>query len=124
MKQRGGVIVNIASVLANVGEPTAVAYCASKGGVWMLTKVAALHCAQRQYPVRVNSVHPGYVRTPMLDPYLAAIPGFDDKLAKLHPLGRMGQPEEVANLVLYLLSDEAGFVNGSALAVDGGYLAQ
>jgi NAD(P)-dependent dehydrogenase (short-subunit alcohol dehydrogenase family) len=123
MKQGGGVIVNIASVLANVGEPTAVAYCASKGGVWLLTKAAALHCAQRRYPVRVNSVHPGYIRTPLLDPYLAA-PGFEEAVRKLHPLGRLGRPEEVADLVLYLMSDDSGFVNGSALSVDGGYLAQ
>jgi NAD(P)-dependent dehydrogenase (short-subunit alcohol dehydrogenase family) len=74
--------------------------------------------------VRVNSVHPGYITTPLLDPYLAATPGFEEALEKLHPLGRLGRPEEVADLVLYLLSSDSGFVNGSALAVDGGYLAQ
>jgi len=124
MREGGGSIVNIASVLANTGAATAMAYCASKGGVWLLTRSAALHCARARYPIRVNTVHPGYIRTPMLDPYLAADPTLEQGLAACHPLGRLGRPEEVADLVLFLLSDDARFVNGASLAIDGGYLAE
>jgi len=124
MKAGGGSIVNIASVLANTGATDGMAYGASKGGVWLLTRSAALHCAQKGYRIRVNSVHPGYIRTPMIEPFLAAAPGHEAALAARHPLGRLGRADEVADLVLFLLSDDSRFVNGAAHAVDGGYLAE
>jgi NAD(P)-dependent dehydrogenase (short-subunit alcohol dehydrogenase family) len=123
MKDGGGSIVNIASILANAGAATAMAYCASKGGVWLLTRSAAQHCARARYPIRVNAVHPGYIRTPLLEPYFAAEPSLEGALVARHPLGRLGAPQEVADAVLFLLSDDARFVNGASLAVDGGYLA-
>jgi NAD(P)-dependent dehydrogenase (short-subunit alcohol dehydrogenase family) len=123
MKVRGGSIVNIASVLANAGSADAMAYCASKGGVWLLTKSAAQHCAQKGFRIRVNSVHPGYIRTPMVGPFLASVPGLEAALTARHPLGRLGTAEEVAEVVLFLLSNDSRFVSGASLAVDGGYLA-
>ncbi|MEX2647945.1 MAG: glucose 1-dehydrogenase [Alphaproteobacteria bacterium] len=119
----GGSIVNIASINANVGDADAVAYCASKGGVWLLTKSAALHCARRNLPVRVNAVHPGYVRTPMLQPFFEADTTLEATFTRSHPLGRLGTPEDIASVVAFLLSDDAGFVNGVSLVADGGLLA-
>lgn len=123
MKGAGGAIVNIASMYANVGDASAVAYCASKGVVWLLTKSVALHCARAGIAVRVNAVHPGYIRTPMLEPYLAADPKLEVALAASAPLGRLGTPDDIAPLVAYLLSDDARFVNGASFAADGGHLA-
>jgi 3(or 17)beta-hydroxysteroid dehydrogenase len=123
MKSRGGSIVNVASVLASTGAADAMAYCAGKGAVWQLTRSAAEHCARQGYGIRVNAVHPGYIRTPMLDPFLAADPALDAALVARHPLGRLGSPEEVADAILFLLSEEARFVSGAGLAVDGGYLS-
>jgi NAD(P)-dependent dehydrogenase (short-subunit alcohol dehydrogenase family) len=123
LREGGGAIVNIASMYANTGDADTIAYCASKGGVWLLTRSVALHCARRKLPVRVNSVHPGYIRTPMLEPYIAANPAYETWMVARHPLGRMGRPEDVAAVVAYLLSDDARFVNGAAMTVDGGHLA-
>ncbi|GAB2462431.1 SDR family NAD(P)-dependent oxidoreductase [Comamonas humi] len=117
-RQGQGSIVNCASVLGASGRAGASAYCASKGGVVNLTRALAMEAAPRQ--VRVNSVSPGFIDTPLL----AAMP--HDKrqaLARLHPMGRLGLDGEVANAVLFLLSDEASFVTGSNLVVDGGYSA-
>jgi len=123
----GGSIVNIASVEAMVGHPQAAAYNAAKGGVRTYTKSAALHCARDGTGIRVNSVHPGFVRTPMLDSYLAQTGDPEallQALVQLHPLGRLGRPEDVAWGVLYLASDESRWVTGSELVIDGGFLAQ
>jgi len=120
----GGAIVNIASINASIGSPDSIAYCASKGGVWLLSRSAALHCARNALPVRVNTVHPGYIRTPMLDPFLAADPGLEATYVGRHPLGRLGKPEDVANVVAFLLSDDARFVNGASFTADGGHLAE
>jgi NAD(P)-dependent dehydrogenase (short-subunit alcohol dehydrogenase family) len=127
MKQSGGgSIVNISSVLGLRGSAWAMAYCASKGAVRLLTKHVALHCAQMKYNIRCNSVHPGYIDTPMIAPRLAAPVGNMSGrqwLEELHPLGRLGQPEEVANMILFLLSDESSFSTGSEFVCDGGLTA-
>ena len=119
----GGSIVNISSVLGLRGASYAMAYCASKGAVRTLTKNVALHCAQMKYNIRCNSVHPGYIDTPMIAPRLSQT--VDNRtgrqyLEELHPLGRLGRPEEVANMILFLLSDLSSYVTGQTLLVDGG----
>jgi 3(or 17)beta-hydroxysteroid dehydrogenase len=127
---RGGAIVNIASTLGVRGGALFPAYGASKGGVRTLTRSVSLHCAERGYDIRVNAVLPGAIHTEMVDGYIAAgiaaggtreavIEGF----ASVHPLKRLGRPDEPANAVVFLASDEAGFVTGAELPVDGGYLA-
>lgn len=120
MKQHGGSIVNISSIAGLIGISNLYAYNAAKGGVRMLTKSAALYCAEKGYPIRVNSVHPGYIHTPMVDKY----PEMRQSLEALHPVGRLGEPNEVTNLALYLASDESSFSTGSEFVVDGGYTAQ
>jgi 3(or 17)beta-hydroxysteroid dehydrogenase len=122
----GGSIVNISSVLGLRGASYAMAYCASKGAVRTLTKNVALHCAQMKYNIRCNSVHPGYIDTPMIAPRLAQTVGNRSgrqDLEELHPLGRLGRPEEVANMILFLLSDESSFSTGSEFVCDGGLTA-
>jgi 3(or 17)beta-hydroxysteroid dehydrogenase len=122
----GGSIVNISSVLGLRGASYAMAYCASKGAVRTLTKNVALHCAQMKYNIRCNSVHPGYIDTPMIAPRLAQTVGNRSgrqDLEELHPLGRLGRPEEVANMILFLLSDESSFSTGSEFVFDGGLTA-
>ncbi len=128
IKQKGGSgsIVNVSSVLGLRGASYAMAYCASKGAVRSLTKNVALHCAQMKYGIRCNSVHPGYIDTPMIAPRLAApIGNMSGRqwLEELHPLGRLGKAEEVANMILFLLSDESGFSTGSEFVCDGGLTA-
>jgi 3(or 17)beta-hydroxysteroid dehydrogenase len=127
MKQSGGgSIVNISSVLGLRGAPYSMAYCASKGAVRLLTKHVALHCAQMKYNIRCNSVHPGYIDTPMVAPRLAQNVGNlsgRQWLEELHPLGRLGQADEVANMILFLLSDESSFSTGSEFVCDGGLTA-
>jgi NAD(P)-dependent dehydrogenase (short-subunit alcohol dehydrogenase family) len=116
----GGTIVNIASILGNVGSRMSPAYVAAKHGVVGLTKTAALEYADKN--IRVNSVGPGYILTPLLTKSLT--PDMMNGLAAMHPIGRLGTAEEVAELVLWLSSSKASFVTGSYYPVDGGYLAQ
>ncbi len=116
----GGSIVNITSILGQVGFRTAGAYVAAKHGIVGLTKNAALEYAPDG--IRVNAVGPGFIRTPLVENNLDA--DVLQALAGMHPLGRLGQPSEVAELVLWLASDKASFVTGAYYAVDGGYLAQ
>jgi NAD(P)-dependent dehydrogenase (short-subunit alcohol dehydrogenase family) len=127
MKQSGGgSIVNISSVLGLRGASYALAYCASKGAVRLLTKHVALHCAQMKYDIRCNSVHPGYIDTPMIAPRLADTIGNVSGrqwLEELHPLGRLGSADEVASMILFLLSDESTFSTGSEFVCDGGLTA-
>jgi NAD(P)-dependent dehydrogenase (short-subunit alcohol dehydrogenase family) len=122
----GGSIVNISSVLGLRGASYAMAYCASKGAVRQLTKSVALHCAQMKYGIRCNSVHPGYIDTPMVAPRLEGTVGNmtgRQWLEELHPLGRLGRAEEVAAMILFLLSDESTFSTGSEFVCDGGLTA-
>jgi NAD(P)-dependent dehydrogenase (short-subunit alcohol dehydrogenase family) len=115
----GGAIVNIASILGQVGQEGSAGYVAAKHGVVGLTKTAALEYAQRG--IRINSVGPAYIDTPLL----ASLP--EEKknaLIALHPVGRLGRPEEVAEIVLWLSTDRASFVTGGYYPIDGGYLAR
>lgn len=122
----GGSIVNISSVLGLRGAAYAMAYCASKGAVRTLTKSVALHCAQMKYNIRCNSVHPGYIDTPMIAPRLDETLGNmsgRQALEEMHPLGRLGRADEVAGMILFLLSDESTFSTGSEFICDGGLTA-
>ncbi len=129
MKDQGGSIVNISSIEGIIGEPLVPAYNASKGGVRIFTKSVALHCAQQEYGIRVNSVHPGYVGTAMVADSIGSLPPEQalalqqDLLARI-PLGRLGEPVEIANTVLFLASNEASYMTGAELVVDGGYTAR
>ncbi len=124
----GGSIVNLSSILGLVGDGVAAAYCSSKGAVRLMSKSAALHCAKSGYKIRVNSVHPGYIETPMVEHFLDLAAERRAQTLKdieaLHPLGHIGDASDVAYGVLYLSSDESKFVTGSELVIDGGYTAQ
>lgn len=120
LKSGGGSIINIASILGQVGFATASAYVAAKHGVVGLSKNAAIEYATQG--IRVNSVGPGFIRTPLLEKNLS-----EEQMggiAAMHPMNRLGTPEEVAELVSWLASDKASFVTGAYYAVDGGYLAR
>jgi len=121
----GGSIVNLSSILGKVGQAGAAHYCASKGGVLMLTKAAALEWAPAA--IRVNSVHPGYIDTPMVSGGLLASENGNelrDLIISRHPLGRLGQPREIADAVVFLISNESSFMTGAEMVIDGGYTAQ
>lgn len=122
LAQGGGAIVNTASIWGLVGAPGAAAYVASKHGVVGLTRAAALEYAPQG--LRINAVNPGTIRTPILDPFIAAEPAFEPMMVARHPIGRIGLPEEVAEAVVWLCSDAASFVVGQSLPVDGGYTIQ
>ncbi len=123
LKQGGGAIVNTASVAGLVGFRNLSAYNASKGGVVMLTKTAALEYAQKG--IRVNAVCPGVIRTPMVARLIDSSPAYNERdLEQGEPVGRMGKPEEIAEAVVWLCSDGASFVTGLPMAVDGGWIAQ
>lgn len=121
-KQGKGVIINCASIAGLVGFPGLPAYVASKHGVIGLTKTSALECAK--HGIRVNAVCPGAIKTAMIDRITGNKKEVEEQFAAMEPIGRLGQPEEVANAVLWLCSDEASFVTGHAMAVDGGWVAQ
>jgi len=124
-KSGGGSIVNTSSIYGLVGAAEEAAYCATKGGVTNFTRSAALHGASDN--IRVNAVLPGFIRTQWVEDYLARLGDLEEevaRIAELHPIGRVGRPEEVAYAVLYLASDESSFVTGSQLVIDGGYTAQ
>ncbi|MDX5481575.1 MAG: SDR family oxidoreductase [Hymenobacteraceae bacterium] len=121
LRNGGGAIVNNSSILGQVGFANSAAYVAAKHGVVGLTKNAALEYSAQG--IRVNAVGPAFIRTPLLTDA-----GMNEdtlqQLSRMHPIGRLGEPEEVAELVLWLSSDKASFVTGSYYAVDGAYLAQ
>ena len=122
-----GAIVNLSSLGGLVGIADIAGYCASKGGVTILSKSIALHCAQRGYPIRCVSIHPTYVDTEMLDPVAEAMGGDRDALlagmARLVPMGRIARPDDIARAILFAMSDDAAMVSGSPLIVDGAQLA-
>ncbi|HEX8665329.1 MAG TPA: glucose 1-dehydrogenase [Beijerinckiaceae bacterium] len=122
----GGSIVNLSSVSGIIGGHNLAAYNAAKGGVRLLTKSVALHCARKGYGIRCNSVHPGFVDTPMLEDLVRHSRNPEEtrlKLAASVPLGRNARAEEVAAMIAYLASDEAAFVTGAEFVIDGGVTA-
>ena len=130
MKKNDGTfsIINRSSIDAMVGESDLAAYCASKGAVRALTKSAALHCGEMRCKIQVNSVHPGYVHTALTEKEAhnsgMAPDQYFEKVRKMHPIGHIGETEDVAYLDLYLASDESRWVTGSEFVVDGGYTAK
>lgn len=127
MRDRGGVIVNVASIAANVAEPMFPAYNATKGAVSMLTKAAAVDCARKRWPVRINSLHPGYCDTKLVRDANGALGDgagdFASAVAAAIPLGRLAEPHEIAAPLLFLASEDAAYMIGAELVVDGGYIA-
>lgn len=128
MRQCGakGSIINISSVAGLVGVDNLPAYNSSKGGVRLLTKSVALHCARKGYGIRCNSVHPTFIDTPMVDGLASSmgdVAAGKAKLARMIPLGHIGEPDDIAYAVLYLASDESKLMTGSELVVDGGTTA-
>lgn len=115
----GGTIVNCGSIHSHAGKAGVTAYSSAKGGVKLLTQTLGLTYAKQG--IRVNAVCPGYIDTPLIAGRNEAL---NEHLIGLHPMGRLGKPEEVAKAVLFLASDDASFVTGTSLLVDGGYTAQ
>jgi len=126
-KRTGGAIVNISSVSGLIGGHNLAAYNASKGAVRLLSKSVALHGARLNPPVRCNSVHPTFLEGPMTDALINPSPNPAETKAKMTrdiPLRRFGKPSEVADMCVYLLSDESAFVTGAEFAIDGGLTAK
>jgi NAD(P)-dependent dehydrogenase (short-subunit alcohol dehydrogenase family) len=118
----GGAIINMASVSSFKAQPELVAYNASKAGVDMMTKSVALHCARSGYGINVNSINPGVIQTDMLKKVISQVEDGEalmDSYKAMHPIGRIGEPEDVAAMAVYLASEEASFITGSAFTVDG-----
>ena len=128
MKSSGGSIINVSSIEGIIGEPKLPAYNASKGAVRVFTKSAALHCAQKNYAIRINSLHPGYVNTPMVSEAISAFTEaeaeeFKHRVLSNIPVKRLAEPEEIAGAALFLASADASYMTGAELIVDGGYTA-
>jgi len=121
LKSGGGVIINNASVAGIVGFQGMPAYCASKGGIIQLTKVAALEYAKQN--IRVNVICPGVISTPMVDRFLGGSEETRKAFEALEPVGHFGEPEDVARLALFLASDDSAFCTGAPFIVDGGFVA-
>jgi NAD(P)-dependent dehydrogenase (short-subunit alcohol dehydrogenase family) len=122
-----GSIVNMSSIMGLVGMAASAAYTASKGSVRLLTKSAALYCARERLPIRVNSVHPGYIRTDMVTTTLSRTNDYEGRLRQVEaatPMGHIGEPEDIANGVLFLACDESRYMTGAELVIDGGFTAQ
>lgn len=119
---RGGAITNLSSVAGLVGVPGTSAYAASKGGVRLMTKSIALECAREN--IRCNSVHPGVIWTEMQKVAIRDNPEQYDILNAAIPMGRMGEPDDIANMILFLSSEEAKYITGAEFTVDGGLTAQ
>lgn len=122
-KQKSGVIINIASVAMGqqgIGFPAIVHYCASKGGIAAMTEALALELAP--YNIRVNAIAPGMIETPMIDPVKQDKKSWEAMINRL-PMKRTGKPEEIANTVLFLASEQSSYITGAVIVVDGGWLA-
>ncbi len=121
-------IINLSSVAGLAAAPGMGAYNATKAAVWMYTKTIALEAAKQDWNVRCNSVHPVFIKTPILDPFIAMAGGDEakahERLTRGIPMKRIGEPDDVAWCVVYLASDESKFVTGSEFKIDGGMLAQ
>jgi len=127
LRRNGGAIVNISSVSGLVGGHNLAAYNASKGGVRLLSKSVALHGARLKPPVRCNSIHPAFLEGPMADALIAQTRNPErarERMTADVPLGRFGRPGEVADMCVYLLSDESAFVTGAEFVIDGGLTAK
>jgi len=130
MKKHGGSIINVSSIEGIIADPNAAAYNASKGGVRIYSKSAALHCAQQGYYIRVNTLHPGFISTPMTTSNL--VDSFGEEASKAYtqdlltkiPLGRMAHPDEMATGMLFLACDDSSYMTGGELVMDGGFTAQ
>lgn len=123
MKARGGSIINMSSLAGVRAGADLAAYSSAKAAITMLTKSVALHCANAGYGIRCNSIHPGVIHTAILEKVLQQTPERDALYAhwvSVHPIGRIGKPEEVAALATYLATDESGFTTGAEFRVDGG----
>lgn len=121
-------ISNASSIEGLVAESAFFAYCAAKGAVTLMTKAAALYCGENRLSIRVNSVHPGYIITPMAyddaEQNGQTIEEYSKEFIEKHPIGYLGDPEDIAYGYVYLSSDEANFISGTSLAIDGCYTAQ
>jgi NAD(P)-dependent dehydrogenase (short-subunit alcohol dehydrogenase family) len=126
MTGRGGAIVNVSSVAGLIGAPLNGAYSPAKAGVLLLTKSAALECAQLRPPIRVNAVHPGYIRTDMTGSISGTLGAerFERRVRNTVPLGHMGEPADIAEAIVFLACDQSRFATGSSLVIDGGWTAQ
>jgi NAD(P)-dependent dehydrogenase (short-subunit alcohol dehydrogenase family) len=123
MKSSGGSIINMSSMTGVRAQADLVAYNGAKAAVTHMTKSVALHCAKSGYGIRCNSVHPGLIRTPIIDKVLAQSEDPDSVYSswlEVLPVGRLGKPEEIAAICVYLASDESGFATGAEFRVDGG----
>ena len=123
MKRTGGSVINMSSMCSIRAQPEYCGYNAAKAGMTHLSKSVALHYAREGYGMRCNTIHPGVMHTPILDKVMAQVADPQALYAQwsaLHPIGRMGRPEEIAAMALYLASDEATFITGAEFVVDGG----
>ena len=121
-KDLGTSIINMSSIEGFVGDSNLGAYNASKGAVRIMSKSAAVDCALKDYDIRINSVHPGYIKTPMVE----STPGMVEAMSQRSktPMGHLGEPDDIAYMCVFLASDESKFATGSEFVVDGGYTAQ
>ncbi|MFZ2353878.1 SDR family oxidoreductase [Paucilactobacillus nenjiangensis] len=121
-KNLGASIINMSSIEGFIGDPNLGAYNATKGAVRIMSKSAAIDSALKDYDVRVNTVHPGYIKTPLVDGIEGAEEGMSDRSKT--PMGHIGEPDDIAWICVYLASNESKFATGSEFVVDGGYTAQ